>query len=189
MRPEAGAPRRLRLVPLALPDGTGAEQLAERISRRVALPCVLDAHGPLPQLPELRGRDQLDARPLLDWLAAGLGPRELALGLTGRDLGLPVFSHVFGLAQDGGTAAVVSLARLDPAFEGLPPDPEQLLVRALGVAVHELGHLAGLKHCPEAQCLMRFAGTVEKADARGQAFCPACQARLPAWLRGGGAGR
>jgi archaemetzincin len=191
MRPEAGAPRRLRLVPLALPRGGQAsraleEQLAERLSRRVALPCVLDSHGPLPELPELPGRNQWDARPLLDWLAAGLASRELVLGLTGRDLGLPIFSHVFGLAQDGGCAAVVSLARLDPAFDGLPPDPERLLARALGEALGQLGHLGGLKHCPEAQCLMRFAGTVEKADARGQAFCPACRARLPAWLHPAG---
>ncbi len=186
MSPEAGAPRRLRLVPLALPEAALPEQLAARLSRRVALPCVLDALGPLPELPELRGRNQWDARPLLEWLASGTGSRQLVLGLTGRDLGLPIFSHVFGLAQDGGSAAVVSLARLDPAFDGLPPDPERLLIRTLGEALHELGHLAGLKHCPQAECLMRFAGTVEKADARGQAFCPACHARLPAWLRAAG---
>lgn len=186
MSPEAGAPRRLRLVSLALPEGTAPEQLAERISRRVGLPCQLDPHGPLPELKALPGRSQWDARPLLEWLAARVAPRELVLGLTGRDLGLPIFSHVFGLAQDGGSVAVVSLARLDPAFDGLPPDPERPLRRTLGEALHELGHLAGLKHCPEPACLMRFAGTVEKADARGQVFCPACHARLPAWLHPAG---
>jgi hypothetical protein len=29
---------------------------------------------------------------------------------------------------------------------------------------------------------MRFAGSVEKADLRGSAFCPACAGHLPRWL-------
>lgn len=177
------APGRLRLVVLAFPAQVEADALAQRLSRRLALPCQLDRRAEPPELAALPGRPQWDARALLDWLAAQAGERELALGLTGWDIGLPIFSHVFGLAQDGGQAAVVSLARLDPAFDGLPADPERLLGRAVGVALHELGHLGGLKHCLQPECLMRFAGTVEKADARGQAFCPTCQARLPHWLK------
>jgi predicted Zn-dependent protease len=29
---------------------------------------------------------------------------------------------------------------------------------------------------------MSFAGSIERADARGARFCEACRARLPAWL-------
>ena len=181
MSPEA--PARLRLVLLAFPEKAEPAALAQRLSRRLALPCVLDRRASPPDLPTLPRRHQWDARALLDWLAAQAGAGELVLGLTGWDLALPIFSHVFGLAQDGGHAAVVSLARLDPAFDGLPPDAERWQGRTVGVALHELGHLAGLKHCLQAECLMRFAGTVEKADARGQAFCPSCAAALPRWLK------
>jgi archaemetzincin len=182
MAPEFALPQRLRLASLAMPAGLPHATLAELISRHVALACVSSRTVP-PPLPELPGRDQWDARALLDWLASTRAPHELLLGLTGRDLGLPIFSHVFGLAQQGGAVAVVSVARLDPTFEGWPADPRLWLRRALAEMLHELGHVAGLAHCPEPACLMRFAGTVGKVDARGEVFCAACAARLPIWLR------
>lgn len=182
MVPEPPAAQRLCLVGLSAP-GLALTALAEALSRRVALPCVLVPDVPAPALPVLPGRDQWDARALLDWLAARREPHELTLAITGRDLGLPVFSHVFGLAEPGARVAVIALARLDPAFEGLPADPRLWLRRAVAEALHELGHIAGLGHCRAPDCVMRFAGTVAKADARGGAFCAACRASLPAWLR------
>jgi archaemetzincin len=137
---------------------------------------------PLARLPD---RDQLDA----DRLVAALEARAGALGgwllgVTALDAAVPVFSFVFGRARLGGRAALVSLARLEPAFYGLAPDAALTLRRAADEALHELGHLASLSHCPDAGCLMRFAGTVEKADVRGSRFCEACRSRLPGWLRG-----
>ncbi len=45
------------------------------------------------------------------------------LGVTERDLFVPVLSFVYGQAQLGGKVAVVSLARLRPEFHGLPGWP------------------------------------------------------------------
>jgi archaemetzincin len=47
-----------------------------------------------------------------------------------------------------------------------------------------MGHLATLEHCPDRNCLMSFAGNIERVDTRGSRFCPACAERLPPWLRG-----
>ena len=52
---------------------------------------------------------------------------ERILGVTARDLFVPVLSFVFGQAQMDGPAAVVSLARLSQAFSGLPEDRPLLL--------------------------------------------------------------
>ena len=95
-----------------------------------------------------------------------------------------IFTFVFGLARQGGKACLVSLARTEPAFYGLPPDQDLRDRRAIAEVLHELGHLAQLEHCPDRGCLMSFAGNVEKVDARGTRFCAACTARLPLWLRG-----
>jgi archaemetzincin len=170
-----------------LPVGTLAEgrfeAIAARLSRAVSLPC-----HPLPpreglRLHRLPGRSQLDARVLLEDLE-GLppAPGRLLVGITGEDLGVPVFTFVFGLARTGGRASVVSLARVDPAFYGLPPDPALRERRAVAEIRHELGHVCGLDHCPDRSCLMSFAGSIEKADTRGDRFCPACTGRLPTWL-------
>jgi archaemetzincin len=45
--------------------------------------------------------------------------------------------------------------------------------------VHELGHVAGLGHCPDLGCIMQFATSVERIDLRGPGFCAACAAALP----------
>ena len=95
-----------------------------------------------------------------------------------------VFTFVFGLARQGGRACVVSLARTDPSFYGLPPDPALRDERAVAEILHEMGHLATLEHCPDRGCLMSFAGNIERVDTRGSRFCPACAERLPHWLRG-----
>ncbi len=45
------------------------------------------------------------------------------LGVTDKDLCIPILTYVFGEAQVGGTAAVVSLARLRQEHYGLDAGP------------------------------------------------------------------
>jgi archaemetzincin len=130
-------------------------------------------------------RDQLDAGALLEALEArATADAGLLVGVTGEDIAVPVFTFVFGLARQGGRACVVSLARTDPSFYGLPPDPALRDERAVAEVLHEVGHLATLEHCPDRGCLMSFAGNIERVDTRGSRFCPSCRERLPHWLRG-----
>jgi archaemetzincin len=169
------------LVPVGeLPMGT-LEALAARLSQKVELACHI---GPRPALPlaQIPGREQLDANALLAALEAQATDERLLVGVAGEDIAIPVFTFVFGLARQGGRACVVSLARADPSFYGLPPDPTLRDERVVAEIRHELGHLATLEHCPDRGCLMSFAGSIERADARGAGFCPACRARLPGWL-------
>jgi len=185
MRVADGAPVPHRLRVLALPPlAFGfAASLAERLSRNLRMPVQLETEPMAPEPVRVPGRDQWDARRLLEDLEARpLAQGELRLAVTAHDLAVPVFSFVFGLARERQSVALVSLARLDPSFYGLPPDPARTLTRTLGEALHELGHLAGLAHCGEAECLMRFAGTLDKADARGSVYCVDCRARLPSWF-------
>ena len=171
------------LVPVAgLPQGT-LEALAARLSQKVELACHVGEHRGLPLAP-IPGREQLDANKLLAALEAKATDRRLLVGVAHQDIAVPVFSFVFGLARQGGPACVVSLARADPSFYGLPPDPALRDERVVAEIRHELGHLATLEHCPNRGCLMSFAGSIERADARGAHFCEACRARLPAWLGG-----
>ena len=172
------------LLPVgALPPGT-LEALAVRLSRRVEVPCHVLPPGVLP-VRRIPNRDQLDANSLLEALEARAASDDrLLVGVTAEDIAIPVFTFVFGLARQGGRACAVSLARTDPAFYGLPPDPGRRDERAVAEVLHEMGHLATLEHCPDRGCLMSFAGNVERVDTRGSRFCASCAERLPQWLRG-----
>jgi archaemetzincin len=167
----------------ALPVGT-VEALASRLSRHVELPVHLLPPAEL-ALRKVSGREQLDAGALLEALEArAQAGARLLVGVTAEDIAIPVFTFVFGLARQGGKACIVSLARADPAFYGLPVDLDLRDTRAVSEILHELGHLATLEHCAYRGCLMSFAGNIEKADTRGSRFCAACAVRLPRWLRG-----
>jgi len=97
------------------------------------------------------------------------------LGVTDKDLCIPILTYVFGEAQVGGTAAVVSLARLRQEHYGLEADRPLLLERLRKESLHELGHTFGLVHCPSRECVMYLSNTVVDVDTRGRDFCSGCR--------------
>ena len=156
-----------------------------RVSRAVALPCRI---APAPEklaAPLLEGRPQIDADRLLDEVERRAVQGGVVLAaLVARDMGSPLFTHFFGRARLGGRALIVSVARLSPQFYGLADDAAIAARRAALEVVHELGHVAGLRHCDDARCLMRLAHNVDAVDLRGTTWCDVCAARLPPALRG-----
>jgi len=181
---EAPAIEAIHLAPVGALTHSFMEELAGGLSRRVPVPCRIRGAFLEAERQRLPGRAQADADRLLASLEAGAAdPGAAVVGVTDLDLGIPVFTFVFGRARASGHAAVVSVARLDPAFYGLPPRGEVRLQRTVLEILHELGHVAGLRHCRNHPCLMRFAGSVAAVDVRGSTFCGACAERLPRWLR------
>lgn len=159
-----------------------AENIVARASRRLAVPCHLHPR-PWENAPvRLDGREQVDADRLLADLEVSAGPGSVHIGLTTLDLGLALFTFVFGRATRNGRAAVVSFARLGPEQYGLAADPNLTARRAVAEIMHELGHVAGLGHCSDVGCIMQFAASVERIDLRGLEFCPSCAAALPRHL-------
>jgi archaemetzincin len=99
------------------------------------------------------------------------GPHRL-LGVTDVDLFIPVLTFVFGEAQLGGRAAIVSLARLTEAA-----DPAKLAARFVKEAVHELGHTFGLVHCASAACVMSRSPGLTAVDLKRDRLCADCRVR------------
>lgn len=73
----------------------------------------------------------------------------------------------FGMGEFAANKAVVSTYYLRD------PNPEVTMRRALNVAMHEIGHVVGLKHCRNF-CVMNPARTPEDVDHRPFAFCIPC---------------
>lgn len=119
-------------------------------------------------------RRQHSSRVLLEWLAARVpDSRAKMIGITDVDLFIPVLTFVFGEAQLGGNAAVVSTARLhQPDLDGVFRE------RLIKEAAHELGHTFGLVHCASDACVMARSPSILFVDVKGDRLCDACRMRL-----------
>jgi archaemetzincin len=115
-------------------------------------------------------RNQYDGSALLDALLENEG---VALGITEVDAYVEGLNFIFGLAST--RKALISLMRLMPEFYGLTEDKDLLNQRALKEAVHELGHVFGLDHCPVKRCVMHFSNSILDTDFKDWKFCESCK--------------
>lgn len=100
------------------------------------------------------------------------------IGIISSDLFIPILTFVFGEAQLGGNVGIVSLARLQQEFYGLPPNQALLQRRLIKELKHELGHTFGLVHCSLRECVMSVANNIADVDAKGISFCEGCKELL-----------
>lgn len=154
--------------------------LMEHVHRHLAAAFgrpVLDWQGPeRPRHAFDPRRRQHASGAILRWLVE-TGPKDgKVLGVTDRDLFIPILTYVFGEAQLGGKAAVVSTARL---VEDVELFGRRLLVERLAKeAVHEVGHAFGLVHCGTVECVMSRSPAVREVDEKRPELCGECRARL-----------
>ena len=122
------------------------------------------------------GRGQHSSTEILKWLVGRAQPGGRVLALTDVDLFIPVLTFVYGEAQLGGQAAVVSTTRLS-AEPGSPAGGDLLARRVLKECVHEMGHTFGLLHCDTPGCVMTRSVNLIEVDAKRVTLCSDCDAR------------
>jgi archaemetzincin len=169
----------LALASLGMPAGELLERLRVELSRVLRFRVERIPTIPEPEHAYDAARGQWSSTEMLKALLPLARPKpERLLGVTERDLFVPVLSFVYGQAQLDGQVAVVSLARLRPEFHGLPADRELAARRALKEAVHEVGHTFGLVHCPDRRCPMSLSVNLEDLDLKAHDPCASCSALL-----------
>jgi archaemetzincin len=122
-------------------------------------------------------RQQYPAPVILKFISERFHGR--TLGITDEDLYAEDLSFVFGQAYCPGNASLISIRRLDPVFYKQRPDEKLFIERAVKEAVHEVGHMFGLKHCTIMNCVMSFSNTVGDVDRKRRAMCDSCRRQSP----------
>ena len=123
-------------------------------------------------------RNQYHSTLILDRLAKNLPPTALRiLAVVQVDLFIPILTHVYGEAQLGGKACVLSTFRLN---EGLPATQmgDSFLERVTKEAIHELGHTFNLRHCKDHTCLMHYCRDEHDVDRKSNDLCRYCRIML-----------
>jgi archaemetzincin len=122
-------------------------------------------------------RQQHSSTRILRWLIESRPTHSTkVVGITDVDLFIPILTFVYGEAQLGGTAAVVSTARL-LSDNGFRPDGKQLTSRLMKECIHELGHTFGLLHCAAPTCVMARSVSLAQVDAKAPELCHDCRIR------------
>ena len=120
-------------------------------------------------------RNQYHSTKILARLAELAPPTALkVLAITEVDLFIPILTHVYGEAQLGGKACIVSTCRLKENLSPLSVN-EAYRNRVVKEAMHELGHTFTLRHCQDPACIMHYCRSVRDVDRKSDQMCRYCK--------------
>jgi len=96
------------------------------------------------------------------------------MAITEKDLyPKPEWNYVFGLASYRDKIAVSSIYRMQQEA-----DFNLCLNRLLKICSHEIGHMFGLHHCINANCVMNGTNSMPETDRHFIRLCSLCQRKL-----------
>lgn len=127
------------------------------------------------------GRKQIDAQVLLDSIQVYKHRHALidpVLLVIHQDIFNTNHTFVFGLARQSVGAAVVSTSRLTNEYYGRQMSDDDLIERITKEGAHEIGHLFGLEHCSDAECIMFKPDTLDELDRKKKMLCEQCRKAL-----------
>jgi archaemetzincin len=159
------------IQPFSDVDNEQADYVLKEI-KKIYPKVELKSSIPIPPQAYYKARNRYRADSLLNFLNRRSIPGHVTMALTTKDIswtkGTIKDYGIMGLGLCPGDACVASTYRLSKTNT-----PDQLYK----IAIHELGHTQGLKHCPAKTCLMRDAEGKNHTDELS-GFCRSCRQHL-----------
>jgi archaemetzincin len=166
----------ITIIPLGKVNEDVLRVVADTVQGVLRVPVDTDEAILIPPETFMEGRNQFNAMMLLKFLKNDHAKKNgKTLGITGKDLGNPILTHVFGEAYMGGEAAVISYYRLYKGPGDSPVSREQFLQRITKVALHEIGHMFNVPHCHTGRCVMRASNNLADLDDKMNYLCNYCE--------------
>jgi archaemetzincin len=154
------------------------DYLKAKLSEIFSAEVFLGNPQPLPEYAYNKQRGQYLSSLILDKLAKPKSHQKI-LAVIDKDLYVPELNFVFGEADPLNGICIISIIRLRQSYYGLKEDKDLFLKRSLKEAVHEIGHLLNLGHCPNSKCVMHFSNCLLDTDIKDYRFCTNCKKYLP----------
>ncbi|MCW3162687.1 archaemetzincin [Chryseobacterium oryctis] len=126
------------------------------------------------------GQEQILAGYILDSILIKRKPKDaiILMGITEKDLyPKPEWNYVFGLASYENGVGVTSMFRF---YNGNLSESNfnESLERLLKISSHEIGHMFGISHCLNANCVMNGTNHLPETDSHFARACSLCQQKL-----------
>ena len=169
---------RVAIQPLGDVPEEQVEAVSGALREMYAVETVVLEAVDLPESAYYEPRRRWRAERLLDFLEPRLPDgSDRIMGITTRDISTTKGEHedwgILGLAGINQPPSVISFFRCRRRVGDVPA-----IERLRRVAIHEVGHSMGLRHCPTVGCFLEDArGTVDTID-RETFLCETCRRRL-----------
>lgn len=168
----------IKIVPLFERKKEWLVELYDALSRRFSL--VFELTSPISLPPSLKPKGGgISAFLVIEFLFVHFPLFSKVIGITGLQILTFPYGASFGVTDATRRVAVISISNI-------PPFPKVLFLERLAkVTIHELGHLMGLDHCSEKDCLMSPSeGKIDLIDKKRR-FCPSHRRAFAPFYRGG----
>lgn len=121
-------------------------------------------------------RKQYLAEKILEFIKRKFKDRVFAI--CNVDIYAEGLNFIFGQAELNGKVGMISTYRLNPEFYGLQFDEKLFFERIEKEAIHEVGHMLGLRHCSNKSCVMCFSNSIIEVDRKSKELCEKCKFKL-----------
>lgn len=169
------------LLPVGRIEVTAFEFICRPLNECFGRAVEVGSRLPVPKYAYNPNRGQYHSAAIMKRIEGSRDPEwDAAIGISQEDLFVPEVPFIFGEADRSTRTALLSLARLKPDAGSPEARDELLRKRLVSEAIHQVGLLRGLAHCPNNRCVMFYAASVHEIDKRGSALCANCKKRLVA---------
>ncbi|GAB0155714.1 hypothetical protein CHRYSEOSP005_09760 [Chryseobacterium sp. Alg-005] len=144
------------------------------------LPALSNSIFPKSVRRNYKGTEQILAGYVLDSVLIQRKPKDAVvfMGITEKDLfPRPEWNYVFGLASYQQGVGVTSMYRFSDGHL-TESNFNKSLERLIKISSHEIGHMFGISHCLNANCVMNGTNSLSETDCHFARACSLCQQKL-----------